>query len=98
MNGDEDLKPSFVDHLGREYYNRTMAARYVGMTDTGFRKRGQKIENEQGIIIPKTSRGGNQKLIDRRILDQFRKPMRVGKEHEWYEKLKQIIETINNEE
>ena len=93
---DENIKPSYSIN-GREYYNRTMAAKYISMTDTGFRHRIKKIEADQHIIIPMMSRGGNQKFVDRRILDQFRKPLHVGKEHEWYEELKQIIETINSE-
>ncbi len=66
------------------------------MTDTGFRRKIQKMEKEYSIRIPVTSRGGLQKLIDRRILDQFRKTMYVGEEDQWIEELRQIVEQIRS--
>lgn len=96
MNTDEEMRASYVNR-GREYFNRSLAARYVDMTDTGFRRRIQKIEKEQGISIPMISRGGLAKLIDKRILDQFRKPINVGREDEWMEELRSIVDQINSE-
>src|SRR5260370_353777 len=72
----EEIRPSYTDK-GREYYNRTNSAKYVQMTDTGFRRKIQKIEAENGITIPMITRGGQQKLVDKRILDQFRKGIYV---------------------
>lgn len=89
-----NLQPSYVDPQGREYYNRTLAAYYLDLTDSGFRKQIKKLEKEQGIIIPMARRSGTAKLIDRRILDQFLKPVY---ENKWYDELRQIIETINSE-
>lgn len=93
MNSDEEIRPSYVDQ-GRKYYNRTLAAKYVSMTDTGFRRKIKKFEEEDGIIIPLASRGGNQKFIDQRILDQFRKP--IYNEDEWYGELRQIVELVKS--
>ena len=93
----EDIRPSYTNK-GREYFNRTLAARYVDMTDTGFRKKIKRIETDYGFIIPKISRGGLQKLIDKRILDQFRKPIFVGQEQKWVEELKQVCEQIVGEQ
>ena len=89
-----NLQPSYVDPQGREYYNRTLAAYYIDLTDSGFRRIIQRLKKERGIIIPMATRSGSAKLIDRRILDQFRKPVY---EDRWYEELKQIIQTINSE-
>jgi len=89
----EEIRPSYIDK-GREYFNRTNSARYVEMTDTGFRRKIQKIEAEQHIVVPMISRGGQQKLIDRRILDQFRKPIFTGEEEKWFGELKGIIQQI----
>ncbi|HEX9502846.1 MAG TPA: hypothetical protein VF974_00805 [Patescibacteria group bacterium] len=89
----EEIRPSYTDK-GREYYNRTNSAKYVQMTDTGFRRKIQKIEAENGITIPMITRGGQQKLVDKRILDQFRKGIYVGEEDKWMEELKKIIDQI----
>src|SRR5258708_21219036 len=89
----EEIRPSYTDK-GREYYNRTNSAKYVQMTDTGFRRKIQKIEAENGITIPMITRGGQQKLVDKRILDQFRKGIYVEEEYKWMEELIKIIDQI----
>ena len=89
----DEIRPSYIDR-GREYFNKTNAAKYVDMTDTGFRRKIKRIEKENGIVIPMITRGGRQKLIDRRILNQFRKPIYSGEDDKWFEELKGIIEQI----
>jgi hypothetical protein len=93
---DDTIRPSYVNQ-GREYYNRTMAARYVQMTDSGFRRKIKKFEEENNIVIPTISRGGQQKMLDRRILDQYLKPIFTGSEQQWVGELKQIINQIKSE-
>src|SRR5258708_14275719 len=90
----DDIRPSYVDK-GREYFNRSDSAKYTGYTDTGLRRKFDRIKRENGIVIPMITRGGRQKLIDRRILDQLRKPIYVGDdEGKWLKELKQIIDQI----
>lgn len=87
-------------HNGRKYYNKTYAARYVGMTDTGLRRKIKKIEAESGITIPfKTLPfSAQKKYIDKRILDVFRMSVNVGEEKRWYDELKFVVDTVRNED
>lgn len=90
----------FSVYNDRYYYNRTYSARYVGMTDTGFRRKIKKIEVEQGIIVPLINlpQSAQNKYIDRRVLDVFRKSVKVGREQEWFDELRKVINEINKED
>jgi hypothetical protein len=90
----DEIRPSYVSN-GREYYNFTASHKYVSMTDTGFRKRIKRIEKDHGIAIPVASRSGNQKFLDGRILDHFRKP--TYDESKWLDELREIVAQINSE-
>ncbi len=87
-------------HNGREYYNWTNGAKYVGMTDTGFRRRVKKLKAESGIAIPLIKLPINQLNVyhDKRVLDIFRKSVRIGQEREWEDELKRVIAEVNSEE
>ncbi len=92
-----EARPSW-EHAGKTYYNRTHAAKYVGMTDSGLRRKIEKLEADHGIAIPIISRGGLHRLIDKRILDQFLVPIFPGQEERWYNDLKAIVDRINRGE
>lgn len=87
-------------HNGKQYYNRTYSARYLGMTDTGLRRKIKKIELESGITIPLVTLPSSQqnKYIDKRVLDVFRKSVKVGREQEWFDDLRRVVNEINEEE
>jgi hypothetical protein len=90
----------YYSHNDRVYYNRTYSARYVGMTDTGFRRKIKKIEVEQGIVVPLVNlpKSAQNKYIDKRVLDVFRKSVKVGREREWFNELRRIIDLVNSED
>jgi len=85
-----------VNHEGHLYYNRTNAARYVGLTDSGLRRKIKMLEEEHGIFLPldilPVSR--QKRFIDKRILDVFRKSIRVGQEEEWRQELRRAIHEV----
>lgn len=87
-------------HNGREYYNWTNAAKFVQMTDTGFRRRVKKLREESGIVVPLIRLPISQQNVyhDKRVLSVFRKSIRVGMEQEWEEELKRVIQEVNSEE
>jgi hypothetical protein len=87
-------------HNGRAYYNWSNGSKYVGMTDTGFRRRVKILKNERGIIVPLIKLPINHLNVyhDKRILDVFRKSFRVGEEGAWEEELKRVIAEVNSEE
>ncbi len=89
----------YSSYNGHEYYNRTYAAKYVGMTDTGFRRKISKIKAEKGIDIPfvRLPQNMQNKYIDKRVLDVFRKSVPVGREEEWHDELRRVVDTVNRE-
>lgn len=93
---DESGTP-IVSNNGNIYYSRQNAASYIGMTDSGFRRKIQFLEDNYDIIIPleilPISR--KKRFIDKRILDVFRKSVRVGHEEEWREELKKVVNEVN---
>jgi hypothetical protein len=99
-----EIKPSFV-YEGQEYYNRSDAAKYVGMSVAGLRQRIERIERENNIIFPFTTFPGaidaknrnSGVYIHSKILNLLRKPVLVGKTHEWLEKLKETIKEVQPE-
>lgn len=89
----EAMTPSFV-YEGEEYFNRKNSAKYVGMTDSGLRRRMDDIEKEINISFPLVSFPVSCKswYINKKILDLLRKPIIVEQEHKWIEELKQVIQ------
>lgn len=89
----------YATHNGRAYYNWTNAARYIQMTDTGFRRRVKKLRAESGIEVPLIRLPISQLNVyhDKRVLDVFRKSVRVGEEDQWEEELKRVIQQVNSE-
>jgi len=90
----------YAIHNGREYYNWKNAAKFVGMTDTGFRRRVKTLREAIGIAIPLIKLPINQLNVyhDKRVLEVFKKSIRVGKELEWEEELQRVITEVNSEE
>ena len=90
----------YSEYNGRKYYNRTYAAQFVQMTDTGLRRKMDKLKKEQGITIPLVILPHNRqnKYIDRRVLEQLVKSVRSDREHEWFEELRKVVDDINKEE
>lgn len=90
----------YVVHNDLHYYSHREATKYLGMTDTGFRRRREKLEVEDGIIIPLVFLpvSDQKKFIDKRVLDALNKPMRVGEESKWKESLRQTIQEVNSED
>lgn len=83
---------------GLLYYSQTASAEFLGMTLTGLRRKREKLEKEDGIIIPLVSLpvSDQKKFIDRRILTILNEPVRVGEEKKWKEKLRwSIIEILS---
>ncbi len=97
-----EIKPSFI-YEGQEYYNRSNAAKYVGMTDEGLRRRMKIIEKENNIVFPlvtlptSINKRKHEVYIHGKILDLLRKPVIKGKEKEWFEKLKETIQEVQPE-
>lgn len=89
----------YTTHNGNTYYNWTNAAKYVGMTDTGFRRRVKVLEEAIGIVLPLIRLPISQLNVyhDKRVLDVFKKSVRVGHELEWEEELQRVIDEVNSE-
>lgn len=87
-------------HNGRPYYNWKNASKYIGMTDTGFRRRVKKLQEASGIIVPLIRLPISQLNVyhDQRVLDVFGKSIRVGEEDKWEEELRRVIAEVNSEE
>ena len=90
----------YTTHGANVYYNWTNSAKFIGMTDTGFRRRVKKLKEESGIEVPLIRLPISQQNVyhDKRVLDVFRKSVRVGQEQEWEEELKRVIFKVNSEE
>lgn len=90
----------YSEYDGHKYYNRTYAAQFVQMTDTGLRRRMDKLKKEQGIDIPLMVLPHNRqnKYIDRRILEMLIKSVRADREQEWFNELRKVVDEINREE
>lgn len=90
----------YASYEGRSYYNITYSARYLSMTDSGLRRKIKTIKGESGIDIPLVKLPFDQQkvFIDKRILDVFRKFVRRGKEQEWYDELRRIVDVVNSED
>jgi hypothetical protein len=97
---EDERRIEYADYGGRAYYNWTNAAKYVGMTDTGFRRRVKKLKEESGIAVPLIRLPISQLNVyhDKRVLDVFRKSVRVGEEDKWEEELRRVIAKVNSEE
>ena len=99
MNTVKEAKPSFT-YEGHQYFNRANAARYVGVTNSWLRLRMHAIEKENGLTFPfltfptSLQRKTQEMYIDSRILDILRKPVSIGKEQEWINELKEIIQEV----
>jgi len=97
MSSEDKNGIEYTEHGGNMYYNQGNAAKYVGMTDTGFRRKRRKVEEESGIVIPlvilPVSR--QTRFIDKRILDVFRQSVRVGQEERWIEDLRRVVNEVN---
>lgn len=87
-------------HEGKSYYNITYASRYIGMTDSALRRKIEKIAKEQGIYVPSVRLPFDQQkvFIDKRILDAFKKSVKKGKEQEWFDELKKVVDLVNSED
>lgn len=87
-------------HEGKAYYNMTYASRYVGMTDSGLRRKIKAVKAESGIEVPFVYLPFDQQkvFIDKRILDVFKKSVKRGKEQEWFEELRKVVDIVNSEE
>lgn len=87
-------------HEGKVYYNWANSAKYVGMTDTGFRRRVKKLKEQSGITVPLIRLPISQLNVyhDRRVLDIFKKSVRVGHEQAWEDELRRVIDEVNSEE
>lgn len=85
---------------GREYYNWTHASAYVGMTDSGLRRKVDRLKKENGIVIPliKLPYSHQNVYHDKRVLDVFRRSIKVGREQEWYDELRRIVDVVNSED
>ncbi len=90
----------YVVFSGKTYYNQTHAARYVGITDTGFRKKIKKIEVEKEIVVPRVTlpHSAQNKYIDKRVLDVFKKSVKVGHEQKWYDELRRVVDLVDSED
>src|ERR1700704_1444757 len=93
----DDEGNEYVLFNGKAYYNQTHAAKYVYKTDTAFRRETKRLEKENGIAIPRMTLPTDRqnRYIDKRILDVFRRSIRVGKEQEWYDKLRRVVDEVN---
>lgn len=96
----DDREIEYELYEGKAYYNRGNAARYVGMTDAGLRRKFDKIKKEQGISVPFITLplSMQSKFIDKRILDVFRKSVIVGREQEWYDELRRVVDAVSKGE
>ena len=90
----------YAIHNGHEYYNWTTGSLYLGMTDSGFRRKFRKIEAENGITIPLIKLPHSEQNVyhDKRILDVFRKSVKKGKEQEWLYELRKVVDVVNSED
>jgi len=97
---EDDRGIEYAIHNDHEYYNWTNASRYVEMTDSGFRRKVDRVKKENGIIVPLIRLPFSQQNVyhDRRVLDVFRKSVKVGKEQEWVDDLRRVVDEVNNEE
>ena len=48
----DERQIEFEVYEGRSYYNKSNAARYVGMTNAGLIRKIDRIKREQGITVP----------------------------------------------
>jgi hypothetical protein len=89
---------TYTEYNGRQYYNSSNAARYVGMTDTGLRRKRERLEKEYGIIIPVIILPDShmKRYVDKRVLDVLRESIHVGEEDQWRERLKKVINEVNS--
>jgi len=93
----DEREIEYENYNGHAYYNRSNAARYVGMTNAGLRRKIEKMEKEQGIALPFVMLPSNMqnKCIDKRILDVFRKSVNIGREQAWFDELRRVVEEVN---
>ena len=85
---------------GRSYYNKSNAAKYLGMTNAGLIRKMKLIAEKQGINIPFVTlpMSMQSKYIDKRILDILKKSFVIGQEREWYAELRRISEAVSRGE
>jgi len=90
----------YAIHNNKAYYNWTNASRYVSMTDSGFRRKVDRVKRENGIVIPLFRLPFNDQNVyhDKRILDVFRKSVKVGREQEWNDELRRVVDEVSNED
>lgn len=94
----DERQIEFEVYEGRSYYNKSNAARYVGMTNAGLLRKFDRIKREQGITVPfvMLPLSMQSKYIDKRILDVFRKSVTVGREQEWYDELRRVVDEVSS--
>jgi hypothetical protein len=98
---EDDRGIEYAIHNGKSYYNWTNAAKYVeNMTDSGLRRKVKALEAETGISIPLIKLPFSQQNVyhDKRVLDVFRRAVKVGREQEWVDELRRVVDEVNNED
>jgi hypothetical protein len=81
---------------GRSYYNRSNSAKYVGMTYAGLSRKIDMLKKQKGIAVPFITLPSSMqsKYCDKRILDVLKKSFIIGKEQEWYDELRRVVEEV----